>query len=250
MLLRLRFVPDAWRLSRPLRFLYDDLVGGCVGCHEISGTPHRLLLPHGRPFITLELVHDVFGAKEYEPPEPLATALPDAPAILDVGANVGAFAAFAVERWPGSTITCVEPDPTNLAILRSMNALNHLNLSVIDAGASNRAGSTRFRSGLGSGSYVDSSGDDTVDLIDIFPLLMSSDFVKMDIEGSEWPILRDPRLRLLEDVCFVIEYHRKGAPELPARQAAIDLFTRANFTTGFGHDNYWGHGILWAWKYA
>ena len=40
----------------------------------------------------------------------------------------------------------------------------------------------------------------------------TADFVKMDIEGGEWPILGDPRLRDLERLTLVMEYHRVGAP--------------------------------------
>lgn len=39
------------------------------------------------------------------------------PHVLDVGANVGAFAYYATKRWPGCTIDCYEPNPEALAYL-------------------------------------------------------------------------------------------------------------------------------------
>src|SRR5215470_12198605 len=40
------------------------------------------------------------------------------PVILDIGANVGGFAAWASQRWPASLIHCYEPLPDNFALLQ------------------------------------------------------------------------------------------------------------------------------------
>jgi hypothetical protein len=39
------------------------------------------------------------------------------PVILDIGANVGSFAAWALKRWPGAHVHCYEPPPDNFALL-------------------------------------------------------------------------------------------------------------------------------------
>lgn len=41
----------------------------------------------------------------------------NAPVILDIGANVGSFAAWALKRWPGAHVHCYEPLPDNFALL-------------------------------------------------------------------------------------------------------------------------------------
>ena len=41
-----------------------------------------------------------------------------APVILDIGANVGSFAAWALKRWPGAHVHCYEPLPDNFALLK------------------------------------------------------------------------------------------------------------------------------------
>ena len=49
-------------------------------------------------------------------------ALPDAPEVkrvLDLGAACGGFALWAIDRWPGCKVTCVEPDPDLRRYLRS-----------------------------------------------------------------------------------------------------------------------------------
>jgi FkbM family methyltransferase len=40
-----------------------------------------------------------------------------APVILDIGANVGSFAAWTLKRWPGCHVHCYEPLPDNFALL-------------------------------------------------------------------------------------------------------------------------------------
>ena len=41
-----------------------------------------------------------------------------APVILDIGANVGSLAAWALKRWPGCYVRCYEPLPDNFALLK------------------------------------------------------------------------------------------------------------------------------------
>jgi len=38
--------------------------------------------------------------------------------VLDIGANVGAFARWAAKRWPTATVHCYEPQPMNYALLK------------------------------------------------------------------------------------------------------------------------------------
>src|SRR5204863_6169236 len=40
------------------------------------------------------------------------------PVVLDIGADVGSFAAWASQRWPGCRIHCYEPLPSNFAVLQ------------------------------------------------------------------------------------------------------------------------------------
>lgn len=40
------------------------------------------------------------------------------PHVLDVGANVGAFAVWAAREWPGCSIDCYEPHPEHVAMLK------------------------------------------------------------------------------------------------------------------------------------
>ncbi len=116
-----------------------------------------------------------------------------------------------------------------------------------EAAVANADGEVRFAYDMGSGSHVASASESrvlTVPTIDLFPYLRRADLAKIDIEGAEWPILADPRLADLSSLVIVFEYHRVGAPSLPARDAADGILRAAGFATSDGSSNYWGHGIL------
>jgi hypothetical protein len=67
--------------------------------------------------------------------------------------------------------------------------------------------------------------------IDVLPILKDYDYVKMDIEGSEWPILSDPRwVEAMREVSvFVIEWHAQEGVAGDHRAAAVTAVRRAGF---------------------
>jgi hypothetical protein len=69
-----------------------------------------------------------------------------------------------------------------------------------------------------------------VPAVDVFPLIEGADLVKMDIEGSEWPILESPRLRETGFRNLFLEYHGWATGHHDARAHAIELIERAGFS--------------------
>lgn len=246
--LALRFLRAAWLTPQPVRFVVADLL---TSCGQVRTWPLRaggtITLMHRRD---LEAFHELMVAGEYEPPPDLASRVAAPGQILDVGGNVGMFSHWAARRWPSARITSFEPDPENLEVFRAgLSAGDPIEL--VEAAAMNRAGHATLASGSGAGRQVlfsDHPVSGSIPAVDIFEHLDGADFVKMDIEGGEWPILADPRLAELEGMTWVIEFHRAGAPSLPAHEAARELFEAAGFRVGHETLNFWGHGTLWAWK--
>lgn len=233
--------------TTPWRLVFRELFSrGTTHTYTLrSGLPATL--HHGRD---LEALYEIYVRGEYEPPELLASVLdmPDL-RILDLGGNVGMFAGWALSRWPGAHVTSVEPDAGNVDQFRQWIHAAGAKVELIAAAAAPFDGEISFWGGRGGGSrqVPDGSGE-SVPAIDIFPHLANADFVKMDIEGGEWPILMDPRMKDLTEVTLVLEYHQNMAPSWPPRVAAIEALEAAGFKTGFGHQNYWGHGTIWAMK--
>ncbi len=223
---------------------------GSVGTYRIRGTGREVSLQHGRD---LEALYEVFAAGEYEPPAELASRLDPARVrrIVDVGANVGMFTSWARGRWPEAQVVAVEPAPENLRVLRRVTADDPM-VEVIAAAVGTEVGQAAFVEDWGAGSHLAGSGageaTTTVPMVDFPPLVEDADLVKMDIEGGEWPILADPRLAGVGPLVLVMEYHRVGAPSLPARASAERLLEASGFHVGYGRSNYWGHGTVWAWR--
>jgi FkbM family methyltransferase len=242
-----RFLVSAIQLDTPGRFLINEAFKrGEIELYRLrQGMP--LALQHGRD---AEALFELFTRGEYEPPAVLASRFTTEKVrrVVDVGANVGMFSAWAALKWPQAHVTAFEPIESNCRVYRRWAAASQANVELIEAAAGASEGSANFVD-LGGGSFQ-ADGDDqgvTVPIVDVFPTLLDADFIKIDIEGGEWPLLADPRMAALNAV-LVMEYHRVGSPSLPARAAAEDLLQAAGFETGFGQHNHWGHGTLWAWK--
>lgn len=83
-----------------------------LGPSDTPGT--AFVYPHNLEACVMKVLRG-----EYEHP-----ALPDYPGVrrvLDIGANVGAFAVWASRKWPGCWIDCYEPNPQAAELCR-MNA--------------------------------------------------------------------------------------------------------------------------------
>ncbi len=247
-ILGLRYLLGAFETTKPWRLLLGEMTNrGQTRRYTLrsSGLPVYVLQGQG-----CEGLYYLFRHGEYEPPAHLLTAVGEPRRILDIGAAAGMFAAWAIGRWPQAKITCIEPEPQMLESLRELAVALPDRIEVIEAAAGPCVGTVEFVDGWAGGSHIQAAGEDlptrSVPQIDIFDLLGEADLVKMDIEGGEWPILADARMSRLRGV-LTMEYHRVGAPSLPARDAAIALLADAGIESGFGESNYWGHGTLWAW---
>lgn len=179
---------------------------------------------------------------EYLAPWPLPNSL----RVLDLGANVGYFGRWAFEQWSVAQLLSVEPDAENFAVLEQ----NHGELGtpvwkLLKAAASTKDGSAGFLSGRDNSSRLNSEGTDQVRTVDVFPLLAGCDLAKIDIEGGEWPILRDPRFAENAPPLLVIEYHG-DAEHADPRSQAVSLLTAAGYSVSDGHRSGDRAGLLWA----
>ncbi len=160
----------------------------------------------------------------------------EAKVVLDIGANVGAFARWASERWPSAEIHSYEPQPSNFALLQKTIA--HYQLSRVTAhetAVSDKENVlTLFENGFNCGEWslikFDKNGNRevTVMVMDAAEL-PKADFLKIDTEGVEPNILK----RLLETEYLlgvnglVLEYH--AAVHVPpiiwmCQQAGLSLW--------------------------
>lgn len=256
-----RFLTAALQTRTPLRYLVGELTArGQAHAYRLRDSGLPVLVRHGRDG---EAFYELFRGREYEPPPALVERIGRPRRVLDVGANVGLFSAWAVARWPGVEVAAYEPEPANLGQLRHWLELAGQHaagtgspapaVTVHPAAVATTVGTVRFATGGGAGAHLARGAEPAVEVptVDFFAELAgppAADLVKLDIEGAEWPLLADPRLAEITRLAIVMEYHRVGAPTLPAYQAARRLLEAAGFEVGYAAPNAWGHGTLWAWK--
>jgi len=163
--------------------------------------------------------------------------------FVDVGANIGAVAAWAARRvGRNGRVVAVEPAADNIAVLRENVRANGLDSVTIVEGAAGRARELREFYVRGDVSAVNSLFPESIYAsvtevvrVQVTPLddlvSGSADLVKIDVEGAELDVLAGMRRLLQHDsATLIIEWH----PVL--QQAAgytCDALPRALLDQGF-----------------
>jgi FkbM family methyltransferase len=211
-----------------------------------AGSALRVVVRHGSADpVTLG---EVFHERTYVPPAELAL---DPRRIVDLGANVGYFGAFALDRWPRASVEAYEPDPDNAAVHAHAIKINRLDerWRLQRAAALNRDGQVRFHASGDALSHVGESGSLVVPARDVLPIIAGVDLLKMDIESGEWAILADARFASDPPRAIVLEYHPDGAPGPDPREAVLELVVAAGLSaTATIFERSDGSGMLWAWQ--
>ena len=240
-----------------VRELVPGLGGGRPHRYRLRDGDHAVHVQHGTP--DSHTLAEIWYTRVYEPPaeaRAILDSLPAGPRVLDLGANVGMFATWFVGRWPGVRLVAYEPDPRNAELLRRTliendSAFSSWELRAGAAGAADRDSAmvvgeyttSRLAAAGGGGSAV------VVRCWDVLPELRDCDVLKVDVEGGEWEILRDPRFGDCAARVVVLEPHAgEGAPADPVR-GAQDLLEQAGYATAVTHGvKPDGPPSVWGWR--
>jgi FkbM family methyltransferase len=205
---------------------------------------------------------EVFHDRQYEPPGELEQALSSVQRVLDLGANVGLFGAFAAARWPQAEIVAFEPDPANASLHERTIELNALGARwrLVRAAAGASAASAEFVAGGAALAHLADPLEDEgaspgagqrrieVEVHDVLELVAGADLLKLDVEGGEWAILGDPRFRTSPPHAVVLEYHPRFCPGADPRAAAEQALIAAGLRVRPLWHREDGHGMLWGWR--
>ena len=155
------------------------------------------------------------------------------PFIIDGGSNIGISILYFKHVYPEARVIGFEPDPGIFKILQENIARNHLkDVTLVNAGLSIRSGMMAFVPDGSSGGRL--GGEENSIEVETRPLsdylAGSVDFMKLNIEGQELPVLQEAeasgKLRNIREM--VIEYH--GWPREEQRLGALlDLLDRNGF---------------------
>lgn len=159
------------------------------------------------------VAREVFSGITY----PLFCELGDPRIIVDVGANVGAASLYFAANYPAAKIFAFEPSPSAFELLQH-NVAEAPSVSVFPFGLSDANAKVPLYDGQGesiaASLYAKHGGDGhsvEVEVRNAYEAITglgidAIDFLKIDTEGSELPILRSILPRISVRVLFV-EYH-------------------------------------------
>lgn len=222
-----------------------------------------------RSGLAIHMRHDVladlatlvqtFRQDHYVPPPPAEaalTALGRPVRALDLGANIGMFGAWFLDRHPDGEVLAYEADPDNARIHSLTTDANRprAQWQLVAAAAGPRVGEVRFLAGHATNSRLADASDDGAIVVpqeDVLERAGEFDLLKIDIEGAEWDLMADPRFAELPAVVVALEYHAARCPESDPRGAARRLLESVGYDVADGDlDADPGHGMVWGWKAA
>lgn len=148
-------------------------------------------------------------AGEYDLPWIYISKIHAEAVVLDVGANVGAFAVWANARWPGATIHCYEPLQANFELLKlNLDSLKNVQLHRTAVGNPENRRLFLGKNNCGENSFFD-LGEQRGEFEEVSTIdpnsMPSAQVLKIDAEGSEWDILS--RLQTINYDLILMEYH-------------------------------------------
>lgn len=238
---------EARQVKTPFRYAYHELLRPATADYELRDGGSRFSVRHRSGDV--DIFRKFYAYRYYEWPVAVKDrlqALGRPVNVLDLGSNIGFFQVHTQTQVAVGDVVCFEPDPFNSAVLEYVRDINGGRWQVVRACASNQNGTARFKTGHHNFSRIESDGDLEVPVLDVFPYLAGADLVKMNIEGSEWDVLEDPRLADDSSI-WIVEYHRMRNPDSDITDLVRRLFQAAGFETHLAmsvEDN----GLLWAWK--
>jgi FkbM family methyltransferase len=180
---------------------YKHLSPGTIRSHKMFG----------KTIYFASATEFVAGLKEIFIDKIYSLKLPDHPYIIDCGANIGLSVIYMKKNYPNAEIVAFEPDDLNFKILKkNIDASGYLNINLRNEAVWIENTKVYFSSSGTTDSRIShsSSGSMEVTATRLKDLLTRKiDFLKIDIEGAEFQVVKDISDKLdLVDNMFV-EYH-------------------------------------------
>lgn len=159
--------------------------------------------------------------------------------IVDLGGNVGYSCLFWCGKYPNASVLTFEPHPTHCRLLKWHVKKNGYarRVKLVEAAVGVRDEVANLTDEDDGSAIVQNSvsGSIGVRVVDVFHAVPDGpiDVLKIDIEGSEYSILEDPRFDALAAriKCVVLEWHLRGER---GEELCRDRLTSLGFRVGSG----------------
>jgi FkbM family methyltransferase len=163
-----------------------------------------------RPYELLHTYRDLFENELYR-----FISANDSPLIIDCGSNIGLSVIYYKQLFPKARIIAFEPDRGNFQVLKKnveSNSFKDVELNEAAVWITN--GDITFQSNESEGSHIQENSTSgitvrSVRLNDLLEKETEIDFLKVDIEGAEWTVIKDCALNLHKVANLFLEYHGK-----------------------------------------
>ena len=177
-----------------------------------KGTAYEVRL---RPFAgDFFIFHEVFLDEHYWIPPDYAQ---DAETVVDLGANVGLASIYLSGLVPQARFVCVEPNPTNVPLLRHNVSSIGKTADIVEAAVADQSGSVQFAAkgpAWGTKLAEDETTGTEVDVYSMSDLLHDQQtgeisILKIDVEGAEHLLFRGDNSWLDRVQLLMIELHEE-----------------------------------------
>lgn len=174
----------------------------------------------GKPFYAknprefIDVVREIFIDKIY------LQQLPENAVVLDCGAHIGLSVLYIKQICPTAHITAYEPDKYNFELLsKNVVAQGLSNITLENKAIWKEVTTLQFEGGVDMGSHLLTGEGDTLfeggetysvkttRLRDVLLAHTRIDFLKLDIEGAEYEVMKDIQDLLPRVGNFFLEYH-------------------------------------------
>ena len=161
---------------------------------------------YSQPSELLHTLREIFGAEIYK------VSLPSNPYIIDCGANIGLSVIYFKEHFPTAEIVAFEPDENNFKLLdENVRSFGFSKVSLRKEAVWIENTTLSFSSDGCMSSKINLSQTSStikVKAIRLKDLLNRHvDFLKIDIEGAEYELLKDIKNELANVDYLFLEYH-------------------------------------------
>lgn len=185
------------------------------------------------PFWYLHSLQELFVDEVYK-----FNSKTDKPYILDCGANIGLSAIYFKRVYPASRITAFEPDAQlcNIA-LKNLSSFGYDDIEIVQKAVWVADESLNFKADGQLGGRLNNN-EDTVDSGATFKveatrlknyLFEKVDFLKIDIEGAEYDVLKDCANDLKNVENLFVEYHGEASNKEQTLAEILNIISNAGF---------------------
>jgi len=157
--------------------------------------------------------------------------LPENAYILDCGAHIGLSVIYLKNICPTANIVAFEPDEQNYLLLKKNIASHHLNISARQQAVWIEDTDLQFLQEGNMSSKITSNSINTkiVEAIRLKNLISQKvDFLKLDIEGAEYEVIKDIAENLYQVSKMFVEYHGTFAQNIELLEI-FEIISNAGF---------------------